>query len=50
MSGGMEFWGLSGGTITFDYEPGLAKIGLGIDEDEASQIIQIIINRYEKLT
>jgi hypothetical protein len=49
MGGGMEFWGLSGGTITFDYGQGIAKIGLGIDEDEASQIIRIIINRYENL-
>ncbi len=50
IGGGMEFWGLSGGTITFDYEQGIAKFGLGLDEAEASQIIQIIISRYENLT
>jgi hypothetical protein len=50
MGGGMEFWGLSGGTITFDYGQGIAKIGLGINEAEASRIIQIIISRYENLT
>ncbi len=49
MGGGMEFWGLSGGTITFDYEPGIAKIGLGLDEAEAGHIIQIINARYENL-
>jgi len=47
--GGMEFWGLSGGSITFDYEPGIAKIGLGLDEAEAGHIIQIINARYENL-
>ena len=49
MGGGMEFGGLSGGTITFDYEPGIAKIGLGLDEAEARHIIQIISARYENL-
>lgn len=49
VGGGMEFWGLSGGTITFDYEPGIAKIGLGLDEAEAGHIIQIINARYENL-
>jgi len=49
MGGGMEFWGLSGGTITFDYEPGIAKIGLGLEEAEARHIIQIINARYENL-
>lgn len=50
IGGGMEFWGLSGGTITFDYGQDIAKFGLGIDEAEASRIIQIIISRYENLT
>jgi len=45
----MEFWGLSGGSITFDYEPGIAQLGLGLDEAEAGHIIQIINARYEDL-
>ena len=49
MGGGMEFWGLSGGSITFDYGPGIEKFGLGIDEDEASQIIATIKTRFENL-
>jgi len=48
MGGGMEYWGLSGGSITFDYEPGMAKIGLGIDEAEAGHIIEVIKTHYEK--
>lgn len=46
-AGGMEFWGLSGGMITFDYESDIAKIGLGIDEDEARHIIELIKARHE---
>lgn len=46
MGGGMEFWGLAGGTITFDYDSGLGKIGLGIDEAEAGRIIEVIKTRY----
>jgi hypothetical protein len=49
MGGGMEFWGLSGGSITFDYGPGIDKFGLGIDESEASQIIATIKTRFENL-
>jgi len=46
MSGGMEFWGLAGGTIAFDYKSSLGKIGLGIDEAEAEKIIEAIKARY----
>jgi hypothetical protein len=49
MGGGMEFWGLSGGSISFDYGPGIEKFGLGINEHEASQIIAVIKNRFENL-
>lgn len=47
MAGGMEFWGLAGGSITFDYEPGIGKIGLGIGDAEARRIIEIIKDRYK---
>ena len=46
MGGGMEFWGLAGGSITFDYKSSLGKIGLGIDEAEAGRIIEVIKARY----
>ena len=48
IEGGIEFWGLSGGTITFDYGPDIAKIGLGINDDEARQIISVIKSRYQR--
>jgi hypothetical protein len=48
MSGGMEFWGLAGGTITFDYKSGQGKVGLGIDEAEAKRIIELIKVRYSR--
>jgi hypothetical protein len=46
MGGGMEYWGLSGGTIAFDYGPTLTKIGLGLDEAEAENIIEAIKVRH----
>ncbi len=47
MGGGMEYWGLSGGTITFDYGPTPAKIGLSLDEAEAEHIIETIKARHK---
>ena len=42
MSGGMEFWGLAGGAISFDYDSGIQKLGLGIGESQASEVITAI--------
>jgi hypothetical protein len=49
MSGGMEFWGLSGGAIAFDYGHSTQKFGLGLNEAEATHIVEAIQSRYEKL-
>ena len=49
MSGGMEFWGLSGGMISFNYGPGIYKFALGIDESEATRVIETIKARFEGL-
>ncbi len=49
MGGGMEFWGLSGGTITFDFGSTRVKFGLGIDETEAGHIIEVIKTRYKNI-
>ncbi len=46
---GTEFWGLSGGAISFDYGPGTQKIALEIDEDDANELIGIIRQRYPDL-
>jgi hypothetical protein len=45
--GGMEFWGLSGGMISFDYGPAIQKFGLGISESEAAHILEAIKARCE---
>ena len=47
--GGMEFWGLSGGMISFNYGTDVYKLGLGIDESEATHIIAAIKERFEGL-
>jgi hypothetical protein len=47
MSGGMEFWGLAGGAISFDYGSGVQKFGLGIGESQASEIIMAINSRFD---
>ncbi|MFV2033149.1 MAG: hypothetical protein ACC663_11690 [Gammaproteobacteria bacterium] len=49
MGGGMEFWGLAGGTIAFDYNQGIYKFGLGLDEAEADEIIKAFQSRFETL-
>ena len=43
---GTEFWGLSGGAISFDYGASTQKIALGIDETNASEIIEAIKTRF----
>ena len=47
MSGGMEFWGLAGGAISFNYGNHVHKFGLGIGESQAREIIQAINNRFD---
>ena len=49
LNGGMEFWGLTGGTIAFDYQQNTQKLGLGLNEDEAADIIKTILSRFESL-
>ena len=45
----MEFGGLTGGTIAFDYQQNIQKLGLGLDEDEAADIIKTVLSRFENL-
>lgn len=49
LNGGMEFWGLAGGMIAFDYQQRIQKFGLGLDEAEALDIIKVILSRFENL-
>ena len=43
---GAEFWGLSGGAVSFDYGESIQRIALGIDEMDAGEIIETIKARY----
>ncbi|WP_101759228.1 hypothetical protein [Oceanicoccus sp. KOV_DT_Chl] len=40
--GGMEFWGISGGTIAFDYGHSTHKFAVNLDEAEAKYLIEKI--------
>ncbi|WP_020559718.1 hypothetical protein [Thiofilum flexile] len=46
---GIEYLGISGGTIAFDYGRSTHVFGTGLDEAEAKHIIQTIKNRYKNL-
>ena len=46
---GPEFWGLSGGMISFDYGEGTGKFGLGIGDEEANRIVEVVKSRYQSL-
>lgn len=43
---GMEFWGLTGGTVAFDYGHNTHKFGSGLDEAEAKHIVETVKHRY----
>lgn len=39
-SSGMEFWGISGGLLAFDYGAKTVNFGMGLDEAEAKMILR----------
>lgn len=45
----MEFWGISGGSVMFDYGHSTHKFGVQLDEAEANHIVTIIKQRYKNL-
>jgi hypothetical protein len=49
MSGSMEFWGMSGGRLAFDYGAKTVQFGIGIDEAEAKLLIKDIEKKYPKI-
>lgn len=49
MSGNMEFWGMSGGRLAFDYGAKTVQFGLCLDEAEAMFLIKDIKFEYPKL-
>lgn len=49
MSRGMEFWGISGGVLAFDYGAKTVRFGIGLDEAEAKQILGDVRGRFPNL-
>lgn len=45
---GMGNWGLSGGQIAFDYGARTLRLGSGLDEGEARQIVATIRDRFKR--
>ena len=48
-SNGMEFWGISGGSVVFDYGHSTYKFGDELDEAEVNHIVSTIKQRYKHL-
>ena len=46
-SASLQFWGVGGGAIAFDYGARTYRFGGGVDEAEANQIIATIKERYK---
>ena len=45
-SAGMQFWGIGGGPIAFDYGSRTVRIGSGVDESEAREIVNELRSRH----
>lgn len=45
----IEFWGISGGSVVFDYGHSTHKFGAQLDEAEANHIVSTIKQRYKNL-
>ena len=45
-SSGMRFWGVGGGLVAFDYGAKTFRFGNGLDEAEASMIVQDLTARH----
>jgi len=43
---GLQFWGLGGGVIAFDYGAGTVRFGSGIEEGEAHDIVEQLSSRH----
>lgn len=41
----MAYWGLSGGTVAFDYENKPIRFGINLNEDDAKQLVVIVKSR-----
>jgi hypothetical protein len=46
MSGSLEFWGISGGRLAFDYGAKTVQFGIGLDESEAEFLFTVIEKKH----
>jgi hypothetical protein len=44
-SAGMAYWGLSGGTIAFDYEGKTRRFGISLNENDSNQLVDALKKR-----
>ena len=42
----MAYWGLSGGTVAFDYDGKARRFGINLNEDDANQLVTIMKSRF----
>ena len=45
ISAALQLWGIGGGMIAFDYEAKTHRFGVGLDENEAKQVVESIKKR-----
>ena len=46
-SGAMQFWGISGGSVAFDYGAATYRFGTSLDEAEAKRLVETIKSRVK---
>jgi hypothetical protein len=42
----MAYWGLTGGTVSFDYENQPERFGINLNEDEATQLVKTMKSSF----
>jgi hypothetical protein len=42
----IAYWGLSGGTVAFDYDGKTKRFGINLNEDDANQLVAIMKSRF----
>jgi hypothetical protein len=42
----MAYWGLTGGTVAFDYENKSVRFGINLNEDDANELVKTMKSRF----
>ncbi len=42
----MAYWGISGGTVAFDYENKPKRFGINLNEDDANELVRIMKSKF----